>query len=79
MASAPEPRLTPQAEEAAENRETEADRGELRDGVARSFVEAADDERDHGDGGREEEAKTPRSPTQPERNAVDQRPEIVED
>ena len=79
MARAPEPRLTPQAEEAAEKRETETDRGELRDGVAWSFVEAAADERDHGDGGREEEAKTPRSPTQPQRNAVDQRPEIVED
>jgi len=79
VARAPETLLTPQAEEAAEKRETETDRGELGDGVAWSFVESAPDERDHGDGGREEEAKTPRSPTQSHRNAVEQRPEIVED
>src|SRR4029450_9073664 len=47
--------LAPEAGEAAEGGGTGTNRGELGDGVARSFVEAATDERDHGHGGCEKE------------------------
>jgi hypothetical protein len=72
-------RLAPQAEEAAEHRETGTNRGELGDGIARAFVEAATDERGRRHGGCEKEAEPPWPATQPERNAVEKRPKIVED
>src|SRR3954453_13757392 len=71
--------LSPEAEEAAEDREPGPHREELGNRIPRPLIDTAGEKGRDRDCCGHEQTEAPRMPTQLERDAVEQRGEVVED